>query len=284
MRYWAVCDPSISVACHLLELAISRNMKFTLATKLSDLRKFKPAVAPELLELTRRTYEAGFQEEHLKDVNGGAAFTNQYMGKLADILRRPHTRALISMGGPTAWIAKRYGGPSLVQQFLNGPSAQVTIHHRGAVASSPFCDDALLYDHVSAQEENLVHGFVSADNLDHHRWLFPTMEVLDDYCHHWRGEWTVGCELIFNNIARALEHVTAKPMTWKGWKSYLHSPNHGDRCPDVVLTPAHFTRADELLRGFSSSWNGKRVADISIPIHFDASGANQGGFVTDAQD
>ena len=205
MRYWAICDPNISVARHLLELAISRNMKFTLATKLSDLKMFKPAIAPELSELTRRTYEAGFQEEHLKDVNGGAAFCDQYMGKLADILRRPHARALISMGGPTAWIAKRYGGSSLVQRFLDGPSAQVTIHHRGAVTSSPFCDDALFYDHVSAQEENLVHGFVSADNPDHHRWLFPTTEVLDDYCHHWRGEWTVGCELIFNNIARALE-------------------------------------------------------------------------------
>ena len=162
------------------------------------------------------------------NTNGGAAFRDQYMGKLADILCRPHARALISMGGRTAWIAKCYGGPSLVQHFLDGPSAQVTIHHRGAVASTSFCEDALFHDQVSAQEENLVHGFVPAENPDHHRWLFPTMEILDNYCHHWRGEWTIGCDLIFHNIARALERGTAKPMTRKHWKAYLHSPNHGD--------------------------------------------------------
>ena len=182
------------------------------------------------------------------------------------------------MGGPTAWIAKRYGGPSLVQHFLDGPSTQVTIHHRGAVASS------LFHDQVSAQEENLVHGFVPAENPDHHRWLFPTTEILEDYCHHWRGEWTMGCDLIFHNIARALEQGTAKPMTRKHWKNYLHSPNHGDHCPDVVLTPAHFARMDDLLREFPDVWQGRCVADINIPIRFDPSGANQGGFVTDAYD
>ena len=94
--------------------------------------------------------------------------------------------------------------------------------------------------------------------------------------------WTVGCDLIFHNLAKALERGTAKPMTRKGWKSYLHSPNHGDRRPEVVLTPAHFARTDELLREFPVSWHGKRVADISIPVPFDSSGANQGGFVADA--
>jgi len=73
-------------------------------------------------------------------------------------------------------------------------------------------------------------------------------------------------------------------MTRKGWKSYLHSANHGDRRPEVVLTPAHFAKADEMLHDFPDSWHGKRVTDIVIPIHFDPSGANQGGFVADAQD
>ena len=283
LRYWAICSPNPLDICQLLELAISRNMKFIMATKMSDLRIFKPASAPELSELTKRTYKAGFQEEHLKDVNGGAAIRDQYMGKLADILCRPHARALISMGGPTAWIAKRYGGPSLVQQFLDGPSAQVTIHHRGAVISSPFCEDTLFHDQVSAQEENLVHGFVSAENPDHHRWLFPTTEIMEDYCHHWRGEWTLGCDFILSNIAKALERGTAKPLTRKGWKSYLHSANHGDRRPGTVLTPAHFKKADELLRGFPDVWQGRRAADIAVPVRFDPSAANQGGFVMDAQ-
>ena len=178
------------------------------------------------------------------------------------------------MGGPTAWIAKRYGGPSIVQRFMDGPSAQVTVHHRGAVTSSLFYDDPMFHDQISAQEENLVHGFVPAENPEHHRWLFPTTEIMEDYCNHWCGEWTQGCDLIFQNIAKGLERGTAKPMTQKGWKAYLHSPNHGTRCPAVVLTSTHFVRADELLQGFPEAWHGKRIADISVPIPFGLSDGN----------
>lgn len=72
--------------CHILNLVIKHNMKFHMAMKIGDLKAFHPALTPVLSELTHRTYEAGFQEEHLKDINGGAAFRDQYMGKLANIL------------------------------------------------------------------------------------------------------------------------------------------------------------------------------------------------------
>ena len=276
LKYWAICKSSMMNMRHVLTLAIEQNMRFHMATKIGDLKIFRPTSTPVLSKLTGRTYETGFQEEHLRDINGGAAFRDQYMGKLADILRRPHARALVSMGGPTAWIAKRYGGPDIVQRFMNGPSTQVTVHHRGAVASSPLCDDPIFYDQISAQEENLVHGFVPAENPEHHHWLFPTTEIMEDFCNHWHGEWTQGCDLILHNIAKALEWGTAKPLTRKGWKAYLHSANHGDRCPDVVLTQAHFSRVEDLLRDFPDIWHGQRVADIHIPVHFDPLGGNWG--------
>ena len=274
LKYWAICKSSMLNMRHVLNLAIERNMRFHMATRIGDLKTFRPKAAPVLVELTRRTYETGFQEEHLKDINGGAAFRDQYMGKLADILRRPHARALISMGGPTAWIAKRYGGSEIVQRFMNGPSMQVTVHHRGAVASSPLCEDPIFYDQVSAQEENLVHGFVPAENPEHHRWLFPTTDIMEDFCYHWHGEWTQGCDLIFHNIAKALERGTAKPLTCKGWKAYLHSANHGDRRPEIVLTQAHFSRVEVLLGDFPDPWHGQRIADIHLPLHFESLGGN----------
>lgn len=276
LKYWAIVDSDILHMRHLLDLAISRNMRFVMATRLGDLKSFKPAMTSDLAELTKRTYEAGFQEEHLRDINGGAAFRDQYMGKLADILCRPHARALISMGGPAAWIAKRYGGSALVQRFMDGPSTQVTVHHHGAVTSSSFYDDPLFHDQISAQEENLVHSFVTAENPDQHRWLFPTLEIMEDFCNHWNGEWTEGCDSIFHNIAKSLERGAAKPLTRKGWKSYLHSTNHGTRCPPTLLTPEHFSKVDELLLAFPDPWHGKRIADISIPIPFDSLSGNWG--------
>ena len=178
------------------------------------------------------------------------------------------------MGGPTAWIAKRYGGPSIVQCFMDGPSAQVTVHHRGAITSSPFYNDPMFYDQISAQEENLVHGFVPAENPEHHHWQFPTTEIMEDYCNHWCREWTQGCNLIFQNIAKGLEQGTAKPMMQKGWKAYLHSPSHGTQQPAVVLTSTHFVHADEPLQGFPEAWHGKNIAAISVPIPFGSSDGN----------
>jgi len=126
---------------------------------------------------------------------------------------------------------------------------------RYTIASSPFCDDPIFYDQISAQEENLVHSFVPAENPEHHRWLFPTTEIMEHFCNHWYGEWTPGCNLIFHNIARALDRGTAKPLTHKGWKAYLHSTNHGDRCPETVLTQDHFSGMEDILQCFPDVWH-----------------------------
>lgn len=98
LKYCAICKLNIWKMCHILTLAIKCNMKFHMATRLSDLKAFHPMLTPVLSELTCRTYEVGFQEEHLKDINGGAAFRDQYMWELANILRQPQARALITMG------------------------------------------------------------------------------------------------------------------------------------------------------------------------------------------
>ena len=60
LKYWAVCKPSMRTMRHILDLAIERNMKFHMATKIVDLKAFRPTSAPVLSELTRRTYETGF--------------------------------------------------------------------------------------------------------------------------------------------------------------------------------------------------------------------------------
>ena len=82
---------------------------------------------------------------------------------------------------------------------------------------------------------------------------------------------------------KGLEHGTAKPLTQKGWKAYLHSNNHGTQCPDMVLMAAHFAHTDELLEGFSRPWHGKHVSDISMLLSFNSLDGNWGGFVMHTQ-
>ena len=96
--------------CHLLDLAISRGMRFIIAIPFDALPWFHQQEKPSLCYLTKRTYDTGFQEVPLTYSKGGSAFIDQYLGKLADILQRPHVCAAIAMGGPTSWITCFYGG------------------------------------------------------------------------------------------------------------------------------------------------------------------------------
>jgi hypothetical protein len=40
-----------------------------------------------------------------------------YMSHVSEIIRGPHARILISMGGPVAWLGYKWGGMELVAQM-----------------------------------------------------------------------------------------------------------------------------------------------------------------------
>ena len=119
---------------------------------------------------------------------------DQYLGRLADILRRPHARAVIAMGGPTSWIARHYGGERLITEFMAGPSIQVTVHHRGGVDTDTTRNVPVFYDQLTKQEIELIHGYIPLGSPTEERWAYPTSELLEEFSKHWRGEWNVGCE------------------------------------------------------------------------------------------
>ena len=224
-----------------------------------------------MMDLTKRTYDTGFQESPLTYDKGRAAFMDQYLGKLADILHRPHARAVIAMGGPTSWIARFYGGERLVEEYMSGPSIQVTVHHRGGVATAPFLDMPVFYDQLSAQEIELIHGYVPLGNPTEDRWAFPTTEILEECSKHWRGEWNQGCERIMGNIARDLGSGLLAPQTRKEWREYLRGNNRGEHAPvpGSVPSPDDFTLVENKIdASFPVRWHGRRLRDIYLPEEF----------------
>ena len=271
LRYWAICGPGILNMRHVLNLAISRGMKFLLAIPFDSLPKFHSQEPPSMMDLTKRTYDTGFQESPLTYDKGRAAFMDQYLGKLADILRRPHARAVIAMGGPTSWIARFYGGERLVGEYMSGPSIQVTVHHRGGVASAPFLDMPVFFDQLSAQEIELMHGYVPLGSPTEDRWAFPTTEIFEECSKHWRGEWNQGCERIMGNIARDLGSGLLAPQTRKEWREYLRGNNRGEYAPEPgsVPSPDDFTFVENQIdAAFPVHWHGRRLRDISLPEEF----------------
>ena len=271
LRFWAICEPIFSCMRRLLELAISRGMRFILAIPFDALPLFHQQEKPNSADPTKRTYDAGFQETPLTYSKGGSAFMDQYLGKLADILRRPHARAAISMGGPTSWIAQFYGGDKLVEEFMSGPSSQVTVHHRGQVSTAPFLNMPVFHDQLSHQEIELIHGYIPLGSPSEDRWAYPTNEILEEYSNHWHGEWNQGCERIMGNIARALESGTLAPLTRREWREYLRSSNRGEHAPSpgTIPKPADFTLVENMIdNAYPIRWHGRRIRDIFIPEEF----------------
>ena len=210
---------------HILELTICRGMRFVLAIPFDALPLFSSQERPGMMGLTKHTYDTGFQESPLTYDKGRIVFMDQYLGKLADILRRPHARVVIAMGGPTSWIARHYGGERLVEEFVSSPSIQVMVHHRGGVETVPDLGMPVFHDQLSAQEVELIHGYVPLGSLTEDRWAFPTTEIFEDCSKHWRGEWNAGCERIMGNIAWDLGSGLLAPQTRREWCEYLRGNN-----------------------------------------------------------
>ena len=255
----------------LLELAINRGMRFIIAIPFDALPRFHQQDKPSLSDLTKRTYDTGFQEAPLTYSKGGSAFMDQYLGKLADILRCPHARAVIAMGGPMSWIARFYGGNRLVEEFMSGPSTQVTVHHQGHVTVAPFSNMPVFHDQLSHQEIELIHGYIPLGSPSEDRWAFPTNEILEEYSNHWRGEWNQGCERIMGNIARSLEAGALAPLTRREWREYLRNNNRGEHAPSSGSVPkaADFMRVEAMIdNAFPIRWHGRRICNIFLPEEF----------------
>ena len=125
MRYYASCRPGISNIRQVTDIAIVHRLEFALAIRVSDMNLFVPDEISGLDRIgIKALYQPGFAEPSFSYTKGTpAVFANTYLAKINDILRRPHARAFIGMGGTYSWIAERFGGAVYCQGFPVG-----TIH------------------------------------------------------------------------------------------------------------------------------------------------------------
>jgi len=162
-------------------------------------------------------------------------------------------------------------GECLIAEYMSGPSIQVTVHHRGAVVDTLFLDMPMFYNHLSAQEVELIHGYIPLGSPIEDRWAFPTTEILEDCSKHWQGEWNQGCERIMGNIARDLDSGLLAPQTRKEWCEYLRGNNRGEYAPEPGSVPmaSDFTLVEnKIISAFPIGWHGHHIRDVPLPEEF----------------
>ncbi|KIM34578.1 hypothetical protein M413DRAFT_80253, partial [Hebeloma cylindrosporum] len=267
LRYFANCENYRHII-PLLTLAIQHRLPFQIGIHAKDFHLFEPGQISHIdRELLSVMYKPGFYEAPFV-FQSSAAFADSYRGKVGDMLRRPHTRAFIGMGGPYSWLAERWG-VNPIADFMSGPSIQVTRHFRGGNDSAEKNALGIHWDQVSSQETDFLFGHIPATKQYPERWLYPPEHILDEWCDHWTGEWNAGMEAIFLCITSKITRSppTAVPLSRKGWEADLRSHNRGNKAPAYKPEEEDFTDAKEGLQaaGLPVDWNRQKLTAIIVP-------------------
>jgi hypothetical protein len=269
MRFFANCLDSVNHIYSILSIAIEHKLSFQIGIRVEDFRFFHTdTISVVDQRLLKTMYKPGFIETPFS-YTSPSAFLNAYMGKMADILRRPHARAFIGLGGPFSWLAQRWGGEELVARFMEGPSIQVTRHFSGQTDSGEDQCLGIHWDRVSDQEVEFLFGYIPADKWNPERWLYPPVSILEESCDHWSGEWNIGMEEIFRHVTSQVTRnpPTAAPKSRRGWMDFLRSYNRGRKAPAFVATERHFLDAKRGIQvaGLPANWNRQKISSLVIP-------------------
>lgn len=265
MRLLANTTPGCSSVQQALTLAIEHGLEFQIYVKQVDVSLFRPSVLSPMDYAASVYYNVGFQNPPLPYGNGGVELYNRYKARVMDVLRRPHARAFIGLGGPLSWIARKYGGQDLARQFMNGPSVQVTVHQKGKVDLANF--NFAQTDEVSPEEMDTLLGHVKYGSKELDKWLYPTPEILENRLLHYHGDWNPGTEhIVFDAVYQLLEDGKVEPKTVSGWYDFLRFANRGDNSPNILPTTKEFLSANaELVSTFGRGWRHIDLNSLVIP-------------------
>ena len=156
-------------------------------------------------------------EPNLSPAENAAAFCTSYLAKMNDLLRCPHARTFIGEGGQLSWIARRWTGLRMVEEFMAGLSIQVTVHNRGFYDSTSQHASYLSHDAISEQEKDLLLGYCLGMNCCLGRWLFPPTDVFEDHFELWTGEWNAALDPILHHAP--LIPAGMNPFHWNPQES-----------------------------------------------------------------
>lgn len=265
MRLLANTTPGCNSIQKALTLAVEHGLEFQIYVRQTDVALFRPTILSPMDYSASVYYAVGFQNPELTYGDGGVELYGRYKARMMDVLRRPHARAFIGLGGPLAWIARKYGGQDLVRQFMNGPSIQVTVHQKGKVDMTDF--SFAQTDEVSPEEKLALLGHVKYGNQDLDKWMYPPPGLILNHLLHYHGDWNPATEhMVFDEIYEHLEEGTLGPKTESGWRDFLRFANRGDNAPNCLPTRNDFSRANADLKAtFGRGWGHVDLNLLVVP-------------------
>ncbi|KAK6966538.1 hypothetical protein R3P38DRAFT_2590666 [Favolaschia claudopus] len=265
----------------ILNFALLRCIPFRLAVPISSVPVFREArLAPAERALAESYYPVGSGSVPLEYGRNGEGFSERYAVRFLDLLKRPHVRRIASMGGALAWLAWK-SGDHLVQDFMNGPSIQVTQYGRGWSDGREANPLFITSDELSPNDLDVLLGHVWDGTTE--RWVWPSEAILWEYCSFYSGEMTEELDRCLQYILDAeVGKGKAQARTKNGWYQFFRrtarlsakgkekdDSKGGDaesRRERRRELEAEFEAQEEKLGSiFKDDWARIRVRDIRLP-------------------
>ncbi|KAJ7080895.1 hypothetical protein B0H15DRAFT_803823 [Mycena belliarum] len=230
-RYQALTDASIRFPRHILELAMERSIPFAIGFKRSDTDRFRPA-----------------------QLRSGRQVSKAVVDR--------HNKGLRLNPAPS--IATVYD-QFCANDYMRGPSVQVSVHQSGANDSGDNDCIDVTWDEMAAAEYESLFGFVAGANPAEDTYLFPTDEMLEEYSDHYFREWNPFCDLTFRRIRAELDDKRGRRRTRRDWKDYFQSSNRGKYAPAKVANREFIEEGMERVKRVfdTKPWNKRRIRDLA---------------------
>ncbi|KAJ7430566.1 hypothetical protein B0H11DRAFT_2263202 [Mycena galericulata] len=269
LRYLALTSPAIRFPRHLLEAAMERGIQFAIGFKYSDCDLFAPRDVSASRRVTKEMVDPKDKGPKLNSAPSVATVYTQFCGNLGRIAAKPQARCIIARGGGASWIMRAFLGVTLVGEYMDGPSLQVSVHRSGANDSGEADSIEVTWDQLSDGDYQAIFGYISGATPDKDTHLFPTDEIMEEFSDHYYGEWNPFCDITFRWIKSELDDKRGKCRTRKDWKAYFQSSNRGRNAPKLKVDRAFIDEGMEKLnRAFGGRWNKTRLSDIYLPEAF----------------
>ena len=268
LHYWAACSTDSSSMAAILFKAICFGIPFAIGVKVEDFSRFKPEDVSDMDRLIGKP-TCNTEPPFLYTAQG--ALKAYYMSRVNNVICRPHARILIGMGGPIAWLGRKWGGAELAAQFMSGPSPDVDIHRRGYIDSDDENPMFLYSDEMSPQEVDVLFGCIRSDS-DKDKSLYLSKDILDDGCFFWTSEWDQRMEDMFADITKEILQGTAKFHMLGMWNKYFRRRSRMTRGPHDRLNhlaPASLLRLhSKIIEGFPVDWHKQCIKHTELPEEY----------------
>ncbi|KAJ7123905.1 hypothetical protein C8R46DRAFT_1050301 [Mycena filopes] len=269
LRLLALMTLGVRFARHVLELGIEHGIAFQIALERTTYPSFAPNAPLEHRATTKALLESG--DRRLEASSSPMVTHARYLRLLGEVAGLANARGLIGRGGTSSWIVRAHGYISLVQDFMSGPSPQVTVYHGGANDAIDEPSLGLHWDEINESDYQALHGFVPGPTREKDAWVYPTDEVLEEMSKHYYREWNGVVDDHFQRIKKEWDErpCRGKLRNKKEWGTFFYTSNHGRFAPDIEVNNSWIEEGrDRLHHAFEGSWNRKQIWEIAVPEVF----------------